>query len=150
MDSLEAHRDQDSRVYHVGASLLLGTALLLGGLWYVQVATALVYMEDQETQSMRTVRVPAVRGSILDIHGRPLAFDQPKFVVNAYLEELRHYFREEWRSSQPKHDLSAEESSRLEIDVRHRVVHRFTQQLGLSQFMDISAADMQNHFVNQC
>ena len=98
---------------------------------------------------MRTVRVPAVRGSILDIHGRPLAFDQPTFVVNAYLEELRHHFREEWRSSQPEHDLSSEESARLEIEVRHRVVRRFTQQLGLSQAMDISPADMQNHFVNQ-
>ena len=149
MDSPEAQRDRDSRVYHVGACLLLGTALLLGGLWYVQVATTLVYMKDQETQSMRTVRIPAVRGSILDTHGRPLAFDQPTFVVNAYLEELRHYFREEWRASQPKDDLSVEESAQLEIDVRHRVVHRFTQQLGLSQFMDISPADMQNHFVNQ-
>ena len=85
MDSPEAQRDRDSRVYHVGACLLLGTALLLGGLWYVQVATTLVYMKDQETQSMRTVRIPAVRGSILDTHGRPLAFDQPTFVVNAYL-----------------------------------------------------------------
>ena len=149
MDSPGAQRDRDSRVYHVGACLLLGTALLLGGLWYVQVATALVYVEDQETQSMRTVRVPAVRGSILDIHGRPLAFDQPTFVVNAYLEELRHHFREEWRSSQPEHDLSSEESARLEIEVRHRVVRRFTQQLGLSQAMNISPADMQNHFVNQ-
>ena len=45
MDSTGVQRDRDSRVYHVGACLLLGTALLLGGLWYVQVATALVYMD---------------------------------------------------------------------------------------------------------
>ena len=50
---------------------------------------------------------------ILDTHGRPLAFDPATFVVNAYLEELRHYFREEWRASQPKDDLSVEESAQL-------------------------------------
>ena len=150
MDSPGAQRDRDSRVYHVGACLLLGNGPAPWRSLVCASSNPLVYMKDQETQSMRTVRVPAVRGSILDTHGRPLAFDQPTFVVNAYLEELRHHFREEWRASQSKeHDLSTEESAQLEIDVRHRVVRRFTEQLGLSQAMDISPADMQNHFVNQ-
>ena len=85
----QTQRDKDQRVFMVAAVILTGVALLLSGLWYVQVATALIYIEDQEIQSMRTVRVPAVRGSILDIHGRPLAQDKPTFVVNAYLEELK-------------------------------------------------------------
>ena len=52
----------DKRVYATGAVIGIGITLLLIGLWYVQVATALVYINDQEIQSMRTVRVPAVRG----------------------------------------------------------------------------------------
>lgn len=149
MDNADHQRNRNVRVYHVGACLLFGTGLLLAGLWYVQVATALAYQEDQETQSMRTVRIPAVRGSILDIQGRPLAFDKPTFKVNAYLEELRHHFREEWQASQPEGRLTSEQSAQLEIAVRHRVVQQFTQQLGLSQPMDISPRELQDHFVNQ-
>ena len=101
MNSTGNNREKDRRLYGVGGLLLLGMSILLVGLWYVQVATALVYVKDQETQSMRTVRIPAVRGSILDEQGRPLAQDCSTYVVNAYLEELRYYFREEWKNNKP-------------------------------------------------
>ena len=84
MDKPASHREKDRRLYGVGALLMLGMCILLAGLWYVQVATALNYVNDQENQSMRTVRLPAVRGSILDAQGRPLAHDQPTYVVHAY------------------------------------------------------------------
>ena len=149
MDNPDGQRQRDSRIYHVGGALLGGMGLLLVGLWYVQVATALVYVENQETQSMRSVRVPAVRGAVLDQHGRPLAKDRPTYVVHAYLEELRHHFRKEWKESQSGADLTAEERANLEIDVRHRVVKRFTDQLGLSQSVDLSPREMQSHFLDQ-
>ena len=146
MNSAQSHREKDRRVFVIGAIILVGIGLLLAGLWYVQVTTALVYIKDQKTQSMRTVRIPAVRGSILDIHGRPLAQDKPTFVVNAYLEELRHHFREEWRNSQTEHELNKTESGQLEIAVRHRVVSRFTEKLNLNQSIDITPKQLQTHF----
>ena len=149
MNNAQTQRDKDRRVFTLAAIILAGVALLLAGLWYVQVATALVYIRNQEVQSMRTVRVPAVRGSILDIHGRPLAQDKPTFVVNAYLEELRHHFREEWKNSQPEYELSKTESSQLEIAVRHRVVSHFTEQLKLSQPLEVTSKQMQLHFKEQ-
>ena len=145
----QTQRDKDQRVFMVAAVILTGVALLLAGLWYVQVATALIYIEDQEIQSMRTVRVPAVRGSILDIHGRPLAQDKPTFVVNAYLEELRHHFRKEWQNNLPERKLSASESAQLEIAVRYRVVSYFTEKLKLSQPISITPKQMQVHFIEQ-
>ncbi len=99
MNSPGGNREKDRRLYGVGGLLLAGMGILLVGLWYVQVVTALNYVQDQETQSMRTVRIPAVRGSILDANGRPLAYDRPMYVVNAYLEELRHHFRQEWNAT---------------------------------------------------
>ena len=126
MNSSGKNREKDHRLYVVGGLLLLGMGILLVGLWYVQVVTALSYVKDQETQSMRTVRIPAVRGSILDKSGRPLAQDRPTYVVNAYLEELRHHFREEWKNNKPEGKLTDEESTRLEIRIRHRVVKRST------------------------
>ena len=149
MNSTGNNREKDLRLYGVGGLLLLGMGILLVGLWYVQVATALVYVKDQETQSMRTVRIPAVRGSILDAQGRSLAQDRPTYVVNAYLEELRYYFREEWKNNKPEGKLTNEESTRLEIMVRHRVVKRFTDKLGLDQAMHISPEKMQHHFRDQ-
>ena len=149
MNNAQSLRERDHRVFTIGSIILIGIVLLLAGLWYVQVATALVYIEDQEVQSMRTVRVPSVRGSILDIHGRPLAQDKPTFVINAYLEELRHHFREEWRNSQPERKLSAPDSAQLEIAVRHRVISRFTDQLRLSQPINVTPKQLQVHFIEQ-
>ena len=139
----------DKRVHVTGAVLVAGMALLLVGLWYVQVATALVYINDQEIQSMRTVRIPAVRGSIVDKYGNPIAHDVPTFVVNAYLEELRPHFREEWRRNRPDRTLSASESKQLEIYVRHKVMKQFVQMLRFDQPIGITADKMQSHFVEQ-
>jgi len=149
MDKSASHREKDRRLYGVGALLMLGMGILLAGLWYVQVATALNYVEDQENQSMRTVRLPAVRGSILDAQGRPLAHDQPTYVVHAYLEELRHHFREEWKRNRPPGALSPEQRRSLEIAVRHHVVARFTAQLQLDQPLDLTPEKMQAHFLEQ-
>ena len=139
----------DKRVYITGSLILVGMGLLLAGLWYVQVATALVYIKDQEIQSMRTVRIPAVRGSILDKNGNPIAQDTPTFLVNAYLEELRPHFRKEWKRSRPAKSLSASESKQLEIQVRHKVVKQFIKILHLDQPIGITPNKMESHFTQK-
>ena len=49
--------------------MLGGLGVLLAGLWWVQVVSARDYQANLETQSFRTVRIPAVRGKILDRNG---------------------------------------------------------------------------------
>src|SRR6516165_9363705 len=66
--------------------------VLLAGLWWVQVVSARDYQESLETQSFRTVRIPAVRGSILDCNHNVLAENRPTYNVSLYLEELRQPF----------------------------------------------------------
>ncbi len=51
------------------------------------------YQEKLETQSVRTVRIPAVRGKILDREGRPLAENRPSYNVDLYMEELSTNFQ---------------------------------------------------------
>ena len=41
-----------------------------------------------EIQSTRSVRIPAVRGKILDRNGRSLAENRPVYNIDLYLEEL--------------------------------------------------------------
>ena len=56
--------------------------VLLAGLWYVQVVSASRYRADLQEQSLRIVRVPAIRGKILDRNGIALAENRPSYNVN--------------------------------------------------------------------
>jgi penicillin-binding protein 2 len=69
-----------------------GLSVLLAGLWWVQIVTAREYESHLETQSYRTVRVPAARGKILDRNGRVLAENRPRYNISLYLDELRKAF----------------------------------------------------------
>jgi penicillin-binding protein 2 len=56
------------------------------------VVSARDYQANLESQSFRTVRIPAVRGKILDRNGLTLAENRPTYNVGLYLEELHHPF----------------------------------------------------------
>ncbi len=69
-----------------------GLLILLAGLWWVQVVSSEYYQQKLDVQSQRTVRIPALRGSILDRDGRPLAENRPNYNVDLYLEDLSPKF----------------------------------------------------------
>ncbi|HZI31031.1 MAG TPA: hypothetical protein VFF11_01750, partial [Candidatus Binatia bacterium] len=50
----------------VAVMLAAGLCILLVGLWWVQVVSSREYQTHLETQSYRTVRLPAARGKIYD------------------------------------------------------------------------------------
>ena len=54
---------------------------LLGRLWFVQVLEGESYAREAQANRVREVIVPAVRGEILDIKGRPLVTNRPALVV---------------------------------------------------------------------
>jgi penicillin-binding protein 2 len=68
--------------------LVAGLFTLLAGLWWVQIVNARDYQAHLETQSFRTVRIPAVRGKILDRNGVVLADNKPAYNLCLYLDEL--------------------------------------------------------------
>jgi penicillin-binding protein 2 len=76
----------------VAAAVATGLGILLVGLWWVQIVSAREYQNHLETQSYRTVRIPAVRGKILDRHGRVLAENRPRYNLSLYLGDLRKPF----------------------------------------------------------
>ncbi len=74
--------------------LLLGLMLALHGailahLWTLQVVRGHDYQEDIRRQSLRRVRLPGLRGRIVDRNGIVLADNRPSVGVALYLEELR-------------------------------------------------------------
>src|SRR6266496_571091 len=70
-------------------AMLAGLFVLLAGLWWVQIVSARDYQANLETQSFRTVRIPAVRGKILDRNSIALAENRPAYNISLYLDELR-------------------------------------------------------------
>ena len=141
-------RRKDYRLTVVGTLMLLGMTVLMSGLWYVQIVSSRQYLESQKNQSVRTVRIPSVRGKILDRHGAVLAEDRPAFTLVAYLEELRPHFRAAWREEKPKRKLSREETGELQILVRHQVVSNFVSQIQLEAPFHITPDQLQAHFLN--
>ncbi|HEY1663338.1 MAG TPA: penicillin-binding transpeptidase domain-containing protein [Verrucomicrobiae bacterium] len=85
-------KKNDPQLRLVAAMVAAGLVLLLGGLWWVQVVSAREYQSNLQTQSTRTVRVPAVRGKILDREGRVLAESQARYNLSLYLDDLRGQF----------------------------------------------------------
>ena len=92
----------DPHLRTVTWGVLIGLVILLGGLWWVQIISYRHYAENQKAQSFRTVRIPAIRGKILDRHGVPLAENQPSYNVGLYLDELREPFRREFARLRPR------------------------------------------------
>ena len=108
-------RKDDPPLRVVALVVLGGLGILLAGLWWVQIVSARDYQESLETQSFRTVRIPAVRGRILDANGYVLAENRPAYNISLYLEELRKpfdaaYFQELAHARvEQQHQLAAKE-----------------------------------------
>src|SRR5208282_2526313 len=85
-------KKNDPQLRLVAVVLAAGLGILLSGLWWVQIVSAREYQTHLETQSYRTVRIPAVRGKILDRRGRVLAENRPRYNLSLYLDDLRKKF----------------------------------------------------------
>jgi penicillin-binding protein 2 len=87
-------KKNDPQLRLVAILLAAGLFILLVGLWWVQVVSAREYQAHLDTQAYRTIRIPAVRGKILDREGRVLAENRPRYNLSLYLDDLRKQFAE--------------------------------------------------------
>lgn len=131
--------------------VLAGMATLLTGLWYVQIVSHKHFSQNQKTQSFRTVRIPAIRGKILDREGQPLAENHPSYNLGLYLEELRPLFKAGWRESRPKGKLSRQQRLELEAQVRYNVVSNVvgTVAAALQLPVTVEPQKFHRHYTNQ-
>lgn len=155
-------------------AVLLGIGILVAGLWWVQIISYRHYTENQKSQSFRTVRIPAIRGKILDRQGVAIAENRPSYNVSLYLDELREEFRAEYARSRqmqwvtnslpfwkrwlgfdpvkkqhPK--LTVPQRRALEAQVRYRVASNIVQQVAtiLQQPVPFTFGDFMKHYTNQ-
>lgn len=167
-------KKNDPYLRAIALVVLLGMGVLVAGLWWVQIISYRHYTENQKTQAFRTVRIPAIRGKILDRHGSSLAENRPSYNVILYLDELRNEFRAEFTRSRqlvlvtnmlpawkrmlgfnpvkkqyPKMTLPQRRA--LEAQVRYRVVSNIVQRIAgiVQQPAAFTFEDFMKHYSSQ-
>lgn len=103
-------KKNDPHLRLVALMLAGGLLVLLAGLWWVQVVSAREYQAHLDTQAYRTIRVPALRGEIVDRDGRVLAENRPRYNLSLYLDDLRKPFAEVVRQ-QTRQALEAQKAA---------------------------------------
>jgi penicillin-binding protein 2 len=88
-------RSPEFRLAVLGAIMLGGVLILASRLWYVQVARGEEYTARIRSNSQVNVRLPAVRGDILDRQGIPLAENRSSVAVEFYLPDIVRAYRAE-------------------------------------------------------
>lgn len=129
--------------------MVIGMCVLITCLWYLQIVSTRQYEEDQQGQATRTVRVPAVRGKILDRNGIPLAENRPVFTLDLYLGELSSSFRSNYTriSGIIKPDTKTEKI-RVQRLARYQIVSNIAHQVSvwLNQEIIVDEEEFHRHF----
>jgi len=99
-------KKNDPQLRLLATVILASFLVLVVGLWWVQIVHARDYRRSLQAQSSRSVRVPAVRGKILDRNGTVLAESRPNYSVSCYLEDLSPAFREAYQRLRPRRTVT--------------------------------------------
>jgi penicillin-binding protein 2 len=152
-------RKSDRRLQLLSVVVLVGMAMLISGLWYVQVISRKKYEDSLKIQSFRTVPVPAVRGKILDRNGLLLADNEPRFNVNLFLEDLPRLFNFEYTNSVRKEFLQLSGAIKLDRtnvallreEARYRVVSNIVSKVSwaVGYPLTLDPKAFAQHYANQ-
>jgi penicillin-binding protein 2 len=113
-------KKNDPQLRLLAVAVLTGLLVLLAGLWWVQVVSSKDYQANLETQSFRTVRIPAVRGRIIDRNGFTLAENRPTYNVALYLEELHKPFE----AAASNQIVQARSALKRQMEEQQKKLHR--------------------------
>jgi penicillin-binding protein 2 len=145
-------KKNDTHLAMLAAAISAGLCALLAGLWWVQIVNVREFRSSLETQTFRTVRMPAVRGKILDRNGQVLADSRATYNISLFLEDLSPAFQKEYKVIRPRitvtnslpfwkrwlgadevkttyRKLTEEETSALQWEARYRVVSNAIRRL---------------------
>ena len=168
-------KKDDPQLRFLAFITLGGLAVLLAGLWWVQVVSTKFYRDKLEVQSVRTVRMPPVRGRILDRDGRALAENRPSYNISLYMEELSTNYQAVYSNAAARVSRSLKEAAaarqkelgraltpaekrqfamtiamrdQLSRDVRYQVTSNLLANLGsrLNQPLQINEKAFDNHY----
>lgn len=133
--------------------MLAGLLLLTGRLWYVQVARGDEYTSRIRSNSQVNVRLPSVRGEILDRNGLPLAENRSSVAVELYLPDIVRAYREKHGGEVPRRSyqttvrgMMTEKSEPDIVKILNETVIKRLADLGIAE--DYNAASLRLHYRN--
>ncbi len=91
MQLRDFYKDKETiqaRIPMLRVSVVLGFLLLLAGLWKVQILRHGYYAGRAEQNQIRSIRLVAPRGKILDRYGRPLADNRRSYTLSVTRRDL--------------------------------------------------------------
>ena len=140
----------DRELRFLAIVMFIGCSILITGLWYIQIVSSRHFEADLIGQATRTVRVPAVRGKILDRNGVPLADNRPVFSLDLYLADLSQRFRDNYRKLKKEYQPTRDQLGHLQRLARFQVVSNIAHQVGqwLGAPVELDEKEFHNHFVN--
>ena len=145
-------RTPEFRIAVIGSLMLAGILLLIGRLWYVQVARGDEYTARIRSNSQVNVRLPAVRGEILDRNGIPLAENRSSVAVEFYLPDIVRAYREQ-HGKLPQRDyqttvrgMMTEKSEADIVKILNDTVIARLAELGIAE--DYNANSLRLHYRN--
>ncbi len=127
---------------------------IVGRLWWVQIARGDFYTAKVQGGSRVSVRLPAVRGEIMDRNGVPLVENRKSFEIDFYLPDIVRAYRQEHGSAplrQEKRRLTVRgmAQERDEIDIAEIVNTMIIPRLSeLKVEQNYNAERMQVHYRN--
>ncbi len=145
---LDQLRSKDRAIRAVTLGVLAGLAVLVAGLFQVQVLSARKFKSSQVSQSFRTVRLPAIRGQIRDRHNVVLADNRPAYQVNLYLEELRSYFQSTYSRAADGRRFNSTDRLRLGEFARYFVVSNLVNAVSgmLEEPLVLTEKEFETHY----
>lgn len=145
-------RSNEFRIAVLGSIALACFLLLAGKLWYVQVARGEHYTARIRSNSQVNVRLPAVRGEILDRAGVPLAQNRASLAVEFYLPDMVREYRTRHGSVPQRtyritvRGMMTEKSEADIVKIVNETVMPRLAELGLAR--DYNANHLRLHFRN--
>lgn len=146
-------RSHEFRMGVLAVVALTGFLLLFARLWYVQVARGAEYTSRIRSASQVSVRLPAVRGEILDRHGIPLVQNRASNTLELYLPDLVRDYRNRFGTI-PTHSYRAvvggmmtDKSEPDIVKIVNETVIPRLGELGLAR--DYNANALRQHFRNE-
>ena len=146
-------RSHEFRVGVLGAVALAVFLLLLGRLWYVQVARGSEYTSRIRSNSQVSVRLPAVRGEILDRNGVHFAQNRASNTLELYLPDIVREYRNRFGDVPMRSyrttvaGMMADKSEPDIVKILNDTVIPRLSELGLAR--DYNANALRNHFRNE-
>lgn len=89
MSLIQITDKEKARLLFLALIMFACLGLLAFAIWFIQLGQGNLYRASQDQQSIRRVRLPTVRGKIVDRNGVCLADNEPEYGICIYLEDVR-------------------------------------------------------------